>query len=244
MKKICLIIQYNGKNFCGWQKQIGKRTVQGVLEHKISKLLKEEISLFASGRTDAGVHATGQTAHFGTNSKFDLSKLPFAVNSGLENDVSILKAKEVSQNFHARYSVKKKTYIYKIYVSKIKKPLKNGLVTQVIYDLDISKMKQATKYFVGEHNFFAFCSSGSSVKDFVRIIYDFKIKKVDDEIHLKISGNGFLYNMVRIIVGTLIDIGRGKIKPEEIVNIIKSKDRKKAGETMPAHGLYLCKVSY
>lgn len=244
MKKICLTIQYNGKNFCGWQKQDGKRTVQDVLENKISELLKEKVNLFASGRTDAGVHAVSQTAHFETNSNFDLNKLPFAINFGLDNDVCVLKAKEVSQNFHARFSVKSKIYLYKIYVSKIRKPLKEGFATQVIYDLNLDKMKKATKFFLGQHNFFAFCSSGSSVKDFVRTINKLEIKKLNDEIHFLISGNGFLYNMVRIIVGTLIDVGREKIMPEEIAEIIESKDRKRAGETMPAHGLYLYKVVY
>ena len=244
MKKICLTIQYNGKNFCGWQKQKNKRTVQNVLEDKISVLLKEDITLFASGRTDSGVHAICQTAHFETNSDFDLNKLPFAINDGLESDVSVLKAKEVSKNFHARYSAKKKTYLYKTYLSKIKKPLKNGFITQISYDLNINKMKEGAKFFLGEHNFSAFCSSNSSVKNFVRTIYDLKIKKVSDEIHFKITGNGFLYNMVRIIVGTLIDVGTEKISPNEVLKIIESKNRKKAGKTMPAYGLYLYKILY
>lgn len=244
MRKILLEIEYNGKDFCGWQTQNNVRTVQEVLEGQISLLLNENICLFASGRTDAGVHALGQTAHFETNSNFDINKLSKAINFGLDKDVSVLFAKEVDPNFHARYFVKKKTYLYKIYNSKIEKPLKNGLCTQVKYDLDIEKMKKASKFFLGKHDFSAFCASGNSTKDFVRTIFDIKIEKVADEIHFYIIGDGFLYNMVRIIVGTLVAVGKGKINPQEIPAIIESKNRKKAGETMPACGLYLFKVEY
>jgi len=220
------------------------------LQQKISNLLNEEIHLFASGRTDAGVHAIGQMAHFETNSNFDIRKLPQAINSGLDKDVAVLSAKEVSSNFHARYNVKNKTYLYKIYFSKIEKPLKNGLAIRVQTSSDknsldpCKKMLEASKYFIGKHNFYGFCSSGTNVTDFVREIFDINVRKIYDEVHIFIKGNGFLYNMVRIIVGTLVDVAKGSIKPEDIPQIIASQDREKAGKTMPACGLYLFDVQY
>lgn len=244
MRKILLTIQYKGTEFSGWQKQDNALTVQGVLETHISKLLGEVVTLHASGRTDSGVHAVAQTAHFETNSTIPTSKLPAAINFGLNENIAVTKAKDVSPNFHARYNVKQKTYLYKIYLGKISKPLKRGLCTQVKFDVRMDLMKQAAHYFLGEHDFYGFCSSGSSVKDFVRNIYKLDIKKIDDEIHFLITGNGFLYNMVRIIVGTLIAVGSGKIKPDEIPAIIESKDRTRAGKTMPPDGLYLYNVEY
>ncbi|MDD2445459.1 MAG: tRNA pseudouridine(38-40) synthase TruA [Clostridia bacterium] len=244
MKRLCLTIQYNGKNFSGWQIQNNERTVQSVLEKKISSLLKEDINLYASGRTDSGVHAYNQIAHFDTESNFDMKKLAFAINFGLEDDVRVLEAREVASSFHSRYSAKKKTYIYKIYISNILKPLKNGLVVQIKYNLDIKKIKLAMEYFIGTHNFFAFSASGSNVKDFIRTIYDFKLEENNDEFSFVITGSGFLYNMVRIIIGTLIEVGKGNLQPQDISQIIKDKERKNAGQTMPPYGLYLYKVYY
>lgn len=190
------------------------------------------------------MHAYNQIAHFDTSSDFDVNKLPFAINFGLEDDVRVLEAKEVANIFHARYSATKKTYVYKIYISNIFQPLKKGLAVQIKYNLDIKKIKQAMKYFIGTHDFYAFCASGSNVKDFVRTIYDFNLEKHNDEIYFVITGNGFLYNMVRIIVGTLIEVGKGNLQPQDIPKIIKNKERKNAGQTMPAYGLYLYKVYY
>lgn len=242
--KILLTIQYKGTNFFGWQRQNNVRSVQETLENKISELLKEKIELHASGRTDAGVHALAQMAHFETNTKFDIHKLPQAINFGLDEDIAVLKAKDVSDNFHARYNVKEKTYLYKLYSSKIKKPLKKDLCTQIKFDVKLDLMRKASEYFLGEHNFFAFCSSGTEVKDFVRKITKIEIKQVGDEIHFYFTGNGFLYNMVRILVGTLLLVGSERIKPEDIPSIIESKDRTKAGKTMPSDGLYLYDVKY
>jgi len=244
MRKILLTIEYNGTNFCGWQTQPNGRTVQEVLENQISLLLNEKITLFASGRTDSGVHSLGQTAHFETSSNFDIKKLTPAINFGLDKDVSILSAKEVDLDFHARYFVKKKTYLYKVYCSKIEKPLKNSFCTQVKSMLDIEKMKEASKFFIEKHDFSAFCASRNNTTDFVKTIFEIKIENLADEIHFYITGDGFLYNMVRIIVGTLVAVGQGKIPPTAISAIIESKNRKKAGKTMPACGLYLVKVEY
>lgn len=247
MRKILLTIQYNGKNFCGWQVQPNKRTVQEVLEKRISNLLGEEkISLFASGRTDSGVHAYCQTAHFETDSDFDIKKLANAINSVLDTDISVLSAKEVSKNFHARFSIKQKTYLYRVYCSDVLEPLNNGRVAKVNSKVinNFELIKKASKFFIGTHNFYGFCASRSSTTDFVRTIFDIKIKKTKKCIDFYITGSGFLYNMVRIIVGTLISVGEGKILPEEIPEIIESQDRKKAGKTMPAYALYLYNVKY
>ena len=246
MRKILLTIQYNGSAFSGWQKQKNALSVQQVLEEKISSLLKEPINLHASGRTDAGVHAFCQTAHFETNSVFDIAKLPKAINSGLNPNVSVLLAKEVPINFHARFCVKKKTYLYRTYASDIKLPLlENGFARinkNVLINLDA--VKTAASHLIGTHNFKAFCASGATVTSFERTIFDIKIKKNKNIIDFYFTGNGFLYNMVRILTGTLIAVGEGKIKPEEIPLIIKRQERKYAGKTMPANALYLYKVKY
>lgn len=246
MRTILLTIQYNGSAFSGWQKQNNAITVQEVLEEKISKLLKHPISLEASGRTDAGVHAIAQTAHFQTNSDFDVQKLPKAINHGLNPNVSIIKAQEKPSTFHARFSVKKKTYLYRTYASEIQLPLLESGFQRINPKAleNIEAMQKASTYLLGTHNFKAFCASATSVKTFERTIFDIKIKKSKNKIDFLVTGSGFLYNMVRIIVGTLLKVGEGKIKPEEIQDIIKSQNRKNAGKTMPAKALYLYKVKY
>lgn len=246
MRTILLTIQYNGSAFSGWQKQNNAITVQEVLEEKISKLLKHPISLEASGRTDAGVHAIAQTAHFQTNSDFDVQKLPKAINHGLNPNVSITKAQEKPSTFHARFSVKQKTYLYRTYASEIQLPLLESNFQRINPKVleNIEAMKKASTYLLGTHNFKAFCASATSVKTFERTIFDIKIKKSKNKIDFLVTGSGFLYNMVRIIVGTLLKVGEGKIKPEEIQDIIKSQNRKNAGKTMPAKALYLYKVKY
>ncbi|MBQ4535573.1 MAG: tRNA pseudouridine(38-40) synthase TruA [Clostridia bacterium] len=246
MRKILLTIQYNGKNFAGWQIQPNTRTVESVLEDAISNLLQEKISLFASGRTDSGVHAIAQTAHFETNSNIPVEKLHFAINSKLPKDVAITSAKEVSSAFHARFDVKKKTYMYKLYASEVNLPLYDGFALRVhpkVLD-KIEDMKKAASAFVGTHDFSGFCSVNTAVKDFVRTIYDIEIKQNGIEIEIFVTGNGFLYNMVRIIVGTLLDVAMGKTNPSNIPAIIASKDRRLAGETVKAEGLYLWRVGY
>lgn len=246
MRKILLTIQYNGKNFSGWQRQKNALSIEEVLENKISALLGEEIILEASGRTDAGVHAYAQTAHFETSSNFNIEKLPQAINFGLDENISVVSAKEVSKNFHARFSVKKKTYLYKTYQSKFNLPLfeSTHAKTHELLTQNFDKMVLASRHFLGTHNFRAFCSTQTNAKTFERTIFDIKLKKSNGTIDFFITGSGFLYNMVRIIVGTLVSVGEGKILPEEIPDIISSQDRKKAGKTMPAHALYLYKVYY
>lgn len=246
MRKILLTIQYNGKNFCGWQVQDNERTVQGTIESALKTVLGEEVKLVASGRTDSGVHAYAQTAHFMTSSNFDIKKLVPAINGNLPNDVSILKAKQVKEDFHARFDVKQKTYMYQVYASEVMLPLYDDTHTQVSPKVleHYEEMKKASEYLVGKHNFKAFCSSGSATVDFDRTIYELKIKKQGSFIEFTITGSGFLYNMVRIIVGTLLEVGEGKRTAEEIPEILASEDRTKAGKTMSGKSLFLVEVKY
>jgi tRNA pseudouridine38-40 synthase len=243
MRNIKITIQYNGKNYCGWQKQNNSPGIQGTIEKAIFDITREEVKITGSGRTDAGVHALGQVANFKTNSQIPVDRIPNALNAKLPKDISIVKAEEVDEDFHSRYSAKKKTYRYQIYNSLYRSPIYADISYPVKYDLDIDKMKKEAKSLIGTYDFKGFMSSGSSVTDTVRTIYNIEVSKSEDLIIIEIEGNGFLYNMVRIIAGTLVDIGRGRIT-ENMSTIIKSKSRSMAGHTAPAHGLFLKKVDY
>jgi tRNA pseudouridine38-40 synthase len=236
-------IEYKGTNYCGWQVQNDRLSIQECIENAIHKITNEKVNITSSGRTDAGVHALGQVANFHTNSSIPIEKIPGAINSKLPDDISIIDAKEVESHFHARYSAKKKRYRYVILNSKYKRPIHNDFSYLVKYKLNTDKMIQESKYLIGEHDFRGFMSTGSSVKTTVRTIYDISLKKEEDLIILEVEGNGFLYNMVRIIAGTLVDIGRGKINMS-LKDIIESKDRNNAGHTAEGKGLFLKKVYY
>lgn len=244
MRNIKLTIEYDGKCYNGWQKQPNKLNIQGEIERAIYNITKEEVDLIGSGRTDAGVHALGQVANFKTNSEISIEKLPLAINSQLKNSIVIKEAEEVDERFHSRYNAKHKTYRYIINNSKCGTAIYRNLEYSYPFKLDAEKMKQASKYFEGEHDFKAFKSSGTSSKNSVRTIYKAIVKQEGEKIIIELTGNGFLYNMVRIISGTLLDVGLGKIRAEEIPEIIESKDRQRAGKTLPAHGLYLVEVKY
>ena len=244
MRNIKLKIEYDGKDFNGWQKQPNKPNIQGEIERAIYNITKEEVDLIGSGRTDAGVHALGQVANFKTNSNIPIEKLALAINSQLKNSIIIKKAEEVDERFHSRYNAKHKTYRYIINNSPCGTAIYRNLEYCFPIKLDVAKMQEAAKYFEGEHDFKAFKSSGTSAKNSVRTIYNASVKQEGEKIIIELTGNGFLYNMVRIISGTLLDVGLQKIKPEEVKNIIEEKDRQKAGKTLPAHGLYLVEVKY
>ncbi|MDU2149562.1 MAG: tRNA pseudouridine(38-40) synthase TruA [Paraclostridium sordellii] len=243
MRNIKLTIQYNGKNYCGWQKQNDSLGVQGTIEQAIKEITSEDIKITGSGRTDAGVHALGQVANFNTESSIPIEKIPSALNSKLPKDISIINAEEMPLDFHSRYCAKGKTYRYMIYNNQYRTPIYNNISYFVKYDLDLEKMQKEAKSLIGTYDFKGFMSSGSSVKDTVRTIYDIQIIKQEDLIVIEVQGNGFLYNMVRIIVGTLVDIGRGRIN-SDMSSIIESKSRSMAGHTAPAQGLFLKKVDY
>ena len=245
MRNIKLIIEYDGKDFNGWQKQPTKLNIQGTIEEAIKQITGEEVELLASGRTDSGVHALGQVANFKTNSNIPIEKLPIAINSKLKKSILIKSAEEVDEKFHSRLTCKKKTYRYVINNSKYGTAIYRNLETHIPMKLNVEKMMEAIKYFEGEHDFKAFKASGTSSKSSVRTIYKAEvIEKENEKIWIELTGNGFLYNMVRIISGTLVDVGLGKIEPKDICKIIESKNREKAGKTLPPQGLYLVRVDY
>ena len=244
MRHIKLTIEYDGKDFNGWQKQPTKLNIQGTIEQAIKQITGEDVELNASGRTDAGVHALGQVANFKTNSQIPIEKFAIAINSKLKRSIVIKKAEEVDERFHSRLSCKKKTYRYIINNSPEGTAIYRNLETHIPQKLDLSQMKKAIKYFEGEHDFKAFKASGTSSKSSVRTIYKADIYQENEKIFIEITGNGFLYNMVRIIVGTLVEVGLGKIKPEKIIDIIQQGKRENAGKTFPPNGLYLLKVMY
>ena len=244
MRNIKLTIEYDGKDFNGWQKQPNKLNIQGTIEQAIKQITGEEIELNASGRTDAGVHAFGQVANFKTNSNIPIEKFAIAINSKLKRSIVIKKAEEVDERFHSRLSCKKKTYRYVINNSTEGTAIYRNLETHIPQKLDVEKMKEAVRYFEGEHDFKAFKASGTSSKSSIRTIYKAEVYKEGDKVCIELTGNGFLYNMVRIIAGTLVEVGLGKIMPNEIPNIIQNKKRENAGKTLPPNGLYLVNVIY
>lgn len=232
------------KILVGWQKQPTKLNIQGEIERAIETITGEQVDLTASGRTDAGVHAIGQVANFKTNSTLPIEKFAAAINSKLKKSIRIQKAEEVEERFHSRYNCKQKTYRYIINNGEQGSAIYRNLEYYVPVKLNVEEMKKAIKHFEGEHDFKGFKASGTSSKSSVRKIYKTSIKKEGDRIIIELTGNGFLYNMVRIIAGTLVDVGLGKIKAEEISAIIESRDRTKAGKTLPPYALYLVKVEY
>ena len=244
MRNIKLVIEYDGKSFNGWQKQPNKLNIQGEIEKAIEEITGEKIDLIASGRTDAGVHSLGQVANFKTNSTIDIDKFPYAINSKLKKSILIKSAEEVPERFHSRYSVHSKTYRYTINNSKFGTALYRDMEYHFPIKLDENKMQEASKYFEGEHDFKAFKASGTSSKSSVRTIYKAEVKREGERVIIELTGNGFLYNMVRIIAGTLVDVGTYKILPEDVKNIIEKKERKNAGKTLPAKGLCLVEVQY
>lgn len=244
MRNIKLTIEYDGKKFGGWQKQPNKLNIQGEIENAIKEITGEEVELNASGRTDAGVHAIGQVANFKTNSNIEIGKFAIAINSKLKKSIVIKKAEEVDINFHARFNCKGKKYRYIINNSREGTAIYRDLECHIPQKLNIEKMQDGIKYFEGEHDFKGFRASGTSSKSTVRTIYKAEVKEEGERIIIELTGNGFMYNMVRIISGTIVEVGLGKIKPEEIQRIIEEKDRTKAGKTLPAHGLYLVEVYY
>ena len=244
MRNIKLTIEYDGKDFNGWQKQPDKLNIQGTIERAIKDITGEDVELNASGRTDAGVHAYGQVANFKTNSNLPLEKFPIAINSKLKKSIIIKKAEEVDERFHSRLACKRKTYRYVINNSYVGTAIYRNLECHIPQKLDVESMKRAVKFFEGEHDFKAFKASGTSSKSSVRTIYKANVYEVGERIYIELTGNGFLYNMVRIISGTLVEVGIGKIKPEEIPQIIHEGKRDKAGKTLPPQGLYLLNVEY
>ena len=244
MRNVKLTIEYDGTNYCGWQKQNNEKTIQEEIEKAIYKAVGEVVEVIGSSRTDAGVHARGMVANFKTNATIPFDKFKYAINDKLPDDIAIIESEEVSEDFHARYDSKGKTYCYSIINRQQKPAIGRNYVYHFKWNLDIEKMREACKYFIGKHDFKAFRSLGSSVKTTERTIKELYIESEGEKINIFITADGFLYNMVRIIVGTLLKAGRGKIPVEDIEKIILLGDRKKAGPCVPAQGLILEKVYY
>ncbi|MGM9929715.1 MAG: tRNA pseudouridine(38-40) synthase TruA [Bacillus sp. (in: firmicutes)] len=244
MQRIKCIISYDGTLFSGYQVQVNARTVQGELERVLATMHKRVVKVTASGRTDAGVHALGQVIHFDTTLNIPASKWVQALNAMLPADIAILHAEYVPDSFHARYEAKGKQYRYVIDLGKVRNPLKRNYTYHYPYAVDIDRIRAACQYAVGTHDFSSFCAANTSVVDKVRTIHSITCEQQGNELVLTYTGNGFLYNMVRILTGTLIEIGNGARKPEEMQAIIASCNRSDAGKTAPAQGLYLQEVYY
>ena len=244
MKNIQLIISYRGTNYCGWQVQPNGVTIQEAIVNGIAELTGETVNLIGSGRTDAGVHALGQCANFLTRSTIPAESFYRALNTRLPLDIRIISSRECDQDFHSRYHAKGKSYIYKIYENPVGSPFYSDLAFHVSRVLDWRAMKEAAAYFIGEHDFKAFMASGSSIKTTIRTIEEISFDKNGDLREITFRGNGFLYNMVRIMVGTLYEVGYHRLYPQDVIKIIDSRNRSHAGVTAPSHGLYLKEVYY
>ncbi|MBA4549411.1 tRNA pseudouridine(38-40) synthase TruA [Thermoactinomyces intermedius] len=244
MKKIKLVIAYDGTDFSGFQSQPGQRTIQGTLEEALRKITGEAVSVHGSGRTDAGVHALHQVCHFTTSSPIPVEKYPYILRRTLPRDVLALSAEEAPMDFHAQKSAKWKTYRYRLDLRPIPDLFERRFRTHVPVSLDVEKMREAAGYLVGTHDFTSFCSAKTEIQDKVRTIYQCRLEQEPGGLVIEVTGNGFLYNMVRIIAGTLVEVGKGRIRPEAIPGIILAKDRQKAGPTFPPEGLVLVKVGY
>ena len=229
MKRIKLTIAYDGTNYCGWQIQPNGITVEEVVNKALQKLTGEEIQVIGASRTDSGVHALGNVAVFDTETTIPPERISYALNQRLPDDIVIVKSEEVAADFHPRYCDCSKTYEYHILNTRIPIPTKRLTNYFVSYELDIDKMRQAASYLVGEHDFVSFCNVRTDVEDTVRTITELEILKNGEEIMIRISGNGFLYNMVRIIVGTLIRVGRGFYEPEKVKRDFSGERSKSSG---------------
>ncbi|NEU32495.1 tRNA pseudouridine(38-40) synthase TruA [bacterium LRH843] len=245
MNRVALCIAYDGTLFSGYQVQPRKRTVQAELERALAQIHKgQEISVIASGRTDTGVHARAQVVHFDSFLSIEASKWPKALNSLLPADVRISKAAIVRDDFHARFDAVIRQYHYRVLARKEGDVFRRNMAYHFPYKIDMEAMQLAARHLIGTYDFSSFCSSKTDVVDKVRTLHDISITCEADEIIFTITGNGFLHNMVRIIIGTLLEIGTGKRTPEELVSIRDARDRTSAGKTAPGHGLYLLQVTY
>lgn len=246
MRNIKLIIEYDGTNYCGWQVQENGPSIQAEIEKALFAVTGEKININGSGRTDAGVHAKGQVANFTTESSIPPEKFAYALNNKLPEDIVIKESAEVPLDFHARFSAVGKKYSYLVINTRFPSALLRNHAYHVNYceRLDIERVKIAAEAFIGTYDFSGFMASGSKVSNAVRTIYDISVEQEEELIRFIYKGSGFLYNMIRIITGTLLYTGIGKINPEDIRDIILSKDRERAGITVPACGLYLEEVYY
>jgi tRNA pseudouridine38-40 synthase len=242
MRNLKLTLAYDGTEFHGWQIQPSLRTVQGELQEALQKLFNHEVKVTGSGRTDAGVHAHGQVANVQTIRAMDTDAVLRGANALLPDEVRVMSVEEVASDFHARHSARSKTYEYHVWREAIVSPFHSRYVYAFRYPLDETAIDTGTTYFLGTHDFTSFCSAATEIEDRIRIIFDASWQRSDSRWVFRISGNGFLQYMVRTIAGTLIQIGQGRLKPEQLPAIFEARDRRLAGPSLPAHGLHLIQV--
>ena len=244
MKRIKLTVAYDGTNYCGWQIQPNGVTVQEVLEGALGDLLKEEIHIMGASRTDAGVHALGNVAVFDTGARMPGDKCSYALTTRLPADIRIQESREAPSDFHPRFAKTVKTYEYRILNRRFPDPTRRLYSFFYYYPLDEERMRRGAAYLVGEHDFKSFCTAKADVESTVRTVYSLDVEREGDMITLRIRGNGFLYNMVRIIAGTLLRVGSGSMEPERVKEILEARDRSLAGETARPEGLTLVGIEY
>lgn len=244
MRNLKVMMAFRGTKYHGYQRQNNALTVQEVTEAAVSKILNTPITIHGCSRTDTGVHAEMFCFTFQTENMIPLRNFVRGINGYLPDDISVLSCEEAPLDFHARFSCKGKTYLYRIHCSESKNPFLKDLALHYRRPIDIDLMREAASKFIGTHDFGSFCADCSKKVDTVRTIYQFQIEINENDVRILVKGNGFLYNMVRILVGTLLDINEGRIKIDEIESIMKARDRKLAGRTAPPHGLYLHEVYY
>ncbi len=244
MKRVKLIVAYDGTNYSGWQLQQNAVTIEQKLNEALSALFGQEIKVTGASRTDAGVHSLGNVCVFDVETRMPAEKISYALNQRLPEDIVVQDSCEVASDFHPRAGKSKKTYEYRILNRTFRMPTRRLDTYFFHYSLDIAKMQQAAAYLEGEHDFKSFCSVHAQVETTVRTIYSCTVSKEEDMVAIRVTGNGFLYNMVRIIAGTLLEVGKGAIEPEQIKDILLACDRNSAGATAPAHGLTMIGIEY
>ncbi len=245
MRNFKMTVEYDGSAYCGWQRQENGTSIQQLLEEAIKLITGQKVAVIGSGRTDAGVHALNQVGSFRCSTELPVNKIFMGMNSVLPPDIVVKELEEVADEFHALRDVKSKVYVYKICNQRLRPALGRNYFWHIRFPLDIGRMRKASKYLIGTHDFSCFCATGTHVKDRVRTITDIEIKKCDDGIiEIMVEAQGFLKYMVRNIIGTLVEVGRDKRKPEEMKVVIESRDRTIAGVTAPACGLFLKEVKY
>ncbi|WP_289141705.1 tRNA pseudouridine(38-40) synthase TruA [uncultured Brevibacillus sp.] len=244
MRRLRCVVGYDGTDYSGFQVQPDQTTIQGEIEAALERITGEEIQIHGSGRTDAGVHARGQVIHFDTNSHIPMDKWRFVLNNQLPDAIVIRSVEEAPEAFHARFDVQVKEYRYCIDNGPVADVFRHRYADHIRFPLDVEAMQQAARHLVGKHDFTSFCSAKTFVEDKVRTVYGLTVERRGDEVWVTCRGNGFLYNMVRIIVGTLVEVGQGKRTAEELVDILAACDREQAGKTAPAKGLTMWEVVY
>lgn len=244
VRNIKLLIAYDGTAYHGWQTQLNKATIQETIENALRVVMKQKVDLIGSGRTDSGVHALGQVANFKAETKIPEDRIKIAINANLPSDIRIMDSVDVSMDFNARFNAVDKTYMYQIYNQRVSSPFYDRYSTFVPQNLDTEKMQEALKLIIGEHDFKGFMAAGSQVKTTKRTVHDAKLIKDGNLIKIYINGNGFLYNMVRIIAGTLIDIGKCLKDVSCMETALINKDRTVLGQTAAPEGLFLMNVNY